>query len=83
VSRSARSFVRSPPIRVITGDESCIYGYDHEAEQQFSQRESPNSPRLKKARQMQSKVKSMLIIFYDIKGVVHKEFYFLFLQQWL
>jgi hypothetical protein len=26
------------------------------------------------ARQMKSKVKSMLIMFFDIKGVVHKEF---------
>jgi hypothetical protein len=37
--------------------------------------ESPNSPRLKKkARQAKSKVKSMLIIFFDIKGIVYKEF---------
>jgi hypothetical protein len=28
----------------------------------------------KKARQMKSKVKSMLIIFFDIKRIVHKEF---------
>jgi hypothetical protein len=28
----------------------------------------------KKARQVQSKVKSMLIISFDIKGTVHKEF---------
>jgi hypothetical protein len=28
----------------------------------------------KKARQEKSKVKSMLIIFFDIKGIVHKEF---------
>jgi hypothetical protein len=31
--------------------------------------ESPNLPR-----QVKSKVKSMLIIFLDIKGIVHKEF---------
>jgi hypothetical protein len=35
---------------------------------------SPTSPRPKKARQVKSKVKSMLIIFYDIKGTVHKDF---------
>jgi hypothetical protein len=28
----------------------------------------------KKARQAKSKVKSMLVIFFDIKGIVHKEF---------
>jgi hypothetical protein len=35
---------------------------------------SPKSPRLKKARQAKSNVKSMLIIFCDINGAVHKEF---------
>jgi hypothetical protein len=30
--------------------------------------------RPQKARQVKSEVKSMLIIFFDIKGVVHKEF---------
>jgi hypothetical protein len=29
----------------------------------------PNSPRLKKARQVKSKVKTMLNIFADIKGL--------------
>jgi hypothetical protein len=37
--------------------------------------ECPNShlPRTEKARQMKSKVKGMIIIFFDIKRVVHKE----------
>jgi histone-lysine N-methyltransferase SETMAR len=60
--------------RFITGDESWIYSYDPETKQQPSQWKSPNSPRLKKARQVKSKVKSRLIIFFDIKGIVHKEF---------
>jgi hypothetical protein len=34
----------------------------------------PNSPKLKKARQEKSIVKRMLIIFFDIKGIVHKKF---------
>jgi hypothetical protein len=34
----------------------------------------PNSPRLKKARQVCSNVMSMLIVFFDIQGTVHKEF---------
>jgi hypothetical protein len=34
----------------------------------------PNSPRWKKVRQVKSKVKSMLIIFFVIKVIVHKEF---------
>jgi hypothetical protein len=36
--------------------------------------EGPNSLRPKKARQVKSKVKCMLIIFFDIKGIIHKEF---------
>jgi hypothetical protein len=32
-----------------------------------------SSPRLKKARHMKSRVNLMLIIFFDIKGIVHKE----------
>jgi hypothetical protein len=48
--------------RVITGDESWIYGYDPETMQQ--------SPQWK----MKSKVKSMLLVFLDMKGIVHKRF---------
>jgi hypothetical protein len=36
--------------------------------------ESPNSPTPKKVRQVKSKVMSMLITIFDIKGTVHKEF---------
>jgi hypothetical protein len=36
--------------------------------------ESPNSPTPKKARQAKTKVRSMFIIFFDIRGIVHKEF---------
>jgi histone-lysine N-methyltransferase SETMAR len=60
--------------RVITGDESWTYSYDPETKQQSSHWKSPNSLRPKKARQVKSKVKNMLIIFFDTKGIVHKEF---------
>jgi hypothetical protein len=43
--------------RVMTGDESWIYGYDPETKQQSSQCKNPDSQRLKKAKQMKSKVK--------------------------
>jgi hypothetical protein len=36
--------------------------------------ENPNSPRSRKARHVKSIVKSMLIIFFDVKGIVHREF---------
>jgi hypothetical protein len=36
--------------------------------------ESPTLPRPRKAIQVKRKVKSMFIIVFDIKGIVHKEF---------
>ena len=55
--------------RVITGDEVWVYGYDPEAKQQSSQWKSPTSPRPKKARQVKSNVKSMIITFFEVKGM--------------
>ena len=60
--------------RVISGDESWVYGYDLETKRQSSQWKSPTSPRPKKARQVKSNLKSMINTFFDIKGIVHKEF---------
>jgi hypothetical protein len=48
--------------RAISGNESWIYGYDPETKQQSTQWK------------MKSKVKSMLIILFYIKGIVHSEF---------
>jgi hypothetical protein len=59
---------------IITSDETWVYGYDPETKQQSSQWKSPNSPRPKKARQVRSNVKPMLIVFFNIQGTVHKEF---------
>jgi hypothetical protein len=59
---------------IITGVETWVYGYDPATEQQSLQWKSPNSPRPKKARQVLRNVKSMLIIFSDIQGIVHEEF---------
>ena len=60
--------------RVITGDKSWVYRYDPETEQQSSQWKSPGTPRPKKVRQSRSATKSMLIVFFDIRGIVHHEF---------
>ena len=51
-----------------------MYVYDSENKQQSSQWRSPNSPRPRKARQVRSNVKYMLIGFFDIQGNVCKEF---------
>jgi hypothetical protein len=58
----------------ITGDETWVYGYDPENKQQLSQWKSPNSPRRRKACQVRSNVKSMLIVCFSIQGIVQKEF---------
>ena len=60
--------------KVITGDESWVYGYDPETKQQSSQWKRPDEPWPKKTSQSRSHVKSMLIIFFDCEGVVLYEF---------
>jgi len=60
--------------RVTTGDEIWVYGYDPETKQQSSQWKTPTSSRPKKTRQVKSNVNSIIITFFDAKGIVHKEF---------
>ena len=59
---------------VITANETWVYAYDQETKIQSSQWKSPGSLQPKKARQVRSNIKSMLICFFDQKGIVHKEF---------
>ena len=47
--------------KIITGDETWVYGYDPETKFQSSQWKTPGSPRPKKARRSLSQVKVMLI----------------------
>ncbi|UYV85115.1 hypothetical protein LAZ67_X004616 [Cordylochernes scorpioides] len=59
---------------VITGDETWVYGYDPETKRQSSQWLEPGEPRFKKARMIKSKLKCLLITFFDVKRLVHYEF---------
>ncbi|KAJ4434289.1 hypothetical protein ANN_22841 [Periplaneta americana] len=59
---------------VITGDESWVFGYDPGTKRQSSQWKHPESPRPKKARQVRSKIKVMLTVFFDVRGIVHHEY---------
>jgi len=61
-------------LNVITGDESIVYAYDPETKLQSSQWKSPGSPRPKKASMQKSKLKMMLICFFDQEGIIHREF---------
>ena len=59
---------------VITGDKCWVYGYDPETKQMSSQWNTASSPQPKKARQVKSNVKTMLIAFFHIYGLVHHEY---------
>ena len=60
--------------KVITGDEGWCFAYDPETKCQSSKWFGKHSPRPKKLRFQKSKVKTMLIVFFDSQGIVHKEF---------
>lgn len=59
---------------MITGDETWIYAYDPETTDQSSEYRAKGEPRPKKSRQSRSKIKVMLTVFFDYRGVVHYEF---------
>jgi len=58
---------------VIIG-ESWILEYEPETKRQSREWHTANSPRPKKARMSKSKIKSMLVCFFDSQGIIHKEF---------
>ena len=60
--------------RVITGDETWVYQYDPETKRQSAQWKTANSPRPKKFRHSKSRVKTMLLTFFDTRGILHYEF---------
>ena len=60
--------------RVVTSDESWIFEYDPLTKRQSLEWKSASSPRPKKARLFKSKIKVMLIVFFDVHGIVHLEF---------
>ena len=55
---------------IITCDETWVFTYDPETKQQSMQWKSTSSPRPKKARMSCLKFKGMLIVFFDIQGIV-------------
>ena len=59
--------------RVIIGNESWILEYNPETKRQIWEWHTANSPHPKKVRMSKSKIKSMLICFFDCLGIVHKE----------
>ncbi|UYV69451.1 hypothetical protein LAZ67_6003646, partial [Cordylochernes scorpioides] len=59
---------------VVTGDESWMFEYDPESKRQNCAWHTKSSPRPKKARMSKSRIKTMIIVFLDIRGIVHCEF---------
>ena len=55
--------------KVITGDESWMYGNGFESKAQSSQWKRPEEPRWKKARQVCSNVKVLLTVFFDCNAM--------------
>jgi hypothetical protein len=59
---------------IIMGDETWYFAYDPETKRQSSEWESEASPWPKKLKFQRSHLKTMLIIFFNSQGAVHKEF---------
>ena len=68
--------------KVVTGDETWCYGYDAETEQVLSQWKTPNSPKPKKAWQVWSYFKIMLISFFMLMELCTRNL-FLLDQLWI
>ena len=60
--------------RVAMIEESWIYEYNPLTKQQGLEWKSALSPRPEKARLFELKIKAMLIVFFDVHGIVHIEF---------
>jgi hypothetical protein len=59
---------------VITGEEMWVYRYDPEMKVQSSQWKHSSSPRPKKAQRVRRKVKVLLTVFFDYRGIMHHSY---------
>jgi [histone H3]-lysine36 N-dimethyltransferase SETMAR len=69
-ARNDVNFLKS----IVTGDETWCFQYDPKTKRQSAEWKTKNSPQAKKLRKVPSKIKTMLITFFDSKGIIHKEF---------
>ena len=60
--------------RIVAGEESWIIEYDSLTKQQSPEWKSALSTRPKKVRLFKSKIKVMLIVFFDVHGIIYLEF---------
>ncbi len=59
---------------VITGDKSCVYKYDIELKLQSHEWKQKGEPCPKKARRSRLNIKTMVIVFFNIRGVMHHKY---------
>ncbi|GFU30925.1 histone-lysine N-methyltransferase SETMAR [Nephila pilipes] len=59
---------------IVTGDESWCLEYDPETNRQSSEWTSPGKGRPMKVRASKSKTKTILLVFFDSRGIIHHEF---------
>ena len=59
---------------IVTGDEAWCFEYDPETKRQSAEWKAPDEPKPKKSRMEKSKIKTLVITFYDSKGIIYKEF---------
>jgi len=59
---------------IITGVGTWCFAYNPATKQQSAEWVGQNSPKPKKLRFQKSRVKTMLIVFFDAEGIIHREF---------
>lgn len=59
---------------IVTGDETWCFMYDPQTKRQSAAWLEPTDSKPTKVRQQKSRVKTMLIAFFDAKGMVHHEY---------
>ena len=60
--------------KIVTGNEMQCFAYDPTIKRQSAAWVGETLPRLKKLQFQKSCVKTMLVVFFDWQGVIHKEF---------
>jgi hypothetical protein len=59
---------------IITGNETWCFQYEPLTKRQSTAWLSPKKPKPKRVRMQKSRVKTLMTVFFDSKGIVHKEF---------
>ncbi|GBL78224.1 hypothetical protein AVEN_42783-1 [Araneus ventricosus] len=59
---------------IVTGDETWCLRYDPKGKHHSMEWWGPGSPKSKKVQSEKSRIKTMLVAFFDSEGLVHTEF---------